>query len=48
MGNESKHIEENGIFVLFKATDTKVNAHQKIKELKTSSAKKNPNLFTQF
>lgn len=33
MGNKSKHIEENGGFVLFKATDTKENAHQKIKDI---------------
>lgn len=33
MENRSKHIEENDIFVLFKATDTKENAHQKIKDI---------------
>lgn len=45
MGNRSKHIKENGIFVLFKATDTKENAHKK---LKTFSANKKPNIFMQF
>lgn len=28
MANRSKYTEENGIFVLFIATDTKENAHK--------------------
>lgn len=45
MGNRSKHIEESAIFVLFKATDTKENAQQKIRH---SVLIKNPNTFMQF
>lgn len=33
MENRSKHIEEKDIFALFNATDTKENAHQKIKDI---------------
>lgn len=33
MGNRSKHKEENGIYVLLKATDTKENTQKKTEDI---------------